>query len=149
MHLIELIAVLEAAKVARGNIKLVDVLVHAEGDKESLADYSNRREKGASAPMPEGDGAIAANKPAPGILVTASGIHEVKGDGSTTTISEKLPEPETTDLKTAAAELGATMEEAAAKLPAETAPATIEQLTAENPPESNGDVTEKPDTLQE
>jgi hypothetical protein len=50
MHLIDLIATLEAVKVARGNIKLVDVLVHAEGDKESLADHSDRRTK---APAPE------------------------------------------------------------------------------------------------
>jgi hypothetical protein len=42
MHLIELIEVLERAKVARGNVKLVDVIVMASGDPKPLADYADR-----------------------------------------------------------------------------------------------------------
>lgn len=51
MHLIELIAELEAVKVARGNILLVDALAVASGDAKPLVDYSNRRERQAPAEL--------------------------------------------------------------------------------------------------
>lgn len=51
MHLIELIAELEAVKVARGNIRLVDVIVMASGDAKPIADFADRASARASAPQ--------------------------------------------------------------------------------------------------
>lgn len=43
MHLIELIAQLEAVKAARGNVPLADVVVMAAGDFAPLADFYHRK----------------------------------------------------------------------------------------------------------
>lgn len=50
MHLIELIQELEAAKVARGNVKLVDVVVMASGDQKPIVDFADRAAARSNAP---------------------------------------------------------------------------------------------------
>lgn len=83
MHLIELIAELEAVKVARGNIRLVDVIVMAAGDPKAIADFADRA-------------AARANPPQLAIDVTGMSddqVEEIQAENPAAKLVRRAPEP--------------------------------------------------------
>ena len=133
MHLIELIAALESVKIARGNVLLVDVLVVASGDREAIADFSNRRR-----PDP----------PKEQIVIDVTGMHEDQidelraenpGAKLVRRVAEpKEPEPELEAGKLSPEELAAQAKdaEAAGNVIRMPGTVTIDKVTTDPQPES-------------